>query len=106
LRIEPRGPGGNRKVSEITTTLRVPVHALRDNRTMTLDRLAREFHQEVREHFRKNLPQVQLVRATVDRTSPIGDLTTANADASIEVTLRATCVCRRRPNAGRRSSTR
>ena len=105
LRLEPRGPGGNRKATEITTTREVPVASLQENCTATIDRLAREFHGEVVQHFRRNLPRVQLLRATVDCVQPPDDLSGLAPDATVEVTLRAICLCRRKPVATRKAAT-
>lgn len=102
LRLEPRGPGGSRKASEITTTRHIPTHALRENCTSTIDRLAREFHSEVVEHFQRNLPRVQLLRATVDCVNPPTDFSNTAPGATVEVTLRAICLCRRKPDIGRK----
>ena len=104
LRLEARGPGGNRKASEITTTRNIPLEELQENCTATLDRLAREFHNEVVEHFRQNLPRVQLLRATVDCVNPPLDLTRFAAGETVEITLRAICLCRRKPDRARKSA--
>jgi len=97
LRLEPQGSSKSRKISEITVTRVIPAHVVQENGTAVVDGLAREFHQEVAQHFRQNLPRVQLLRATIDCFQNTNGTEPVEPREDIEITLRATCLSRRKP---------